>query len=369
CMAPKCPAMPRAASPATGKRRKSNRGQAQIKSPACARRSGTLAGMRTNLGAVMLAVALGACATVADVDRARESWQGATYEEVLRAWGAPVGSTRTADGRDWYTWVTASAVQPGPSVGFGLGGMSVGRGSATGVGVGVGVPVGSPPTPTQLLDADGDQLRLVGATLVIESDDHQAERRCTSGFGRVHLDHDARVACTGRDVDESTVADGARPGIECRHAGNDLLTAVEQIEAHHRIAQPRVSRAETGVARAAKTRRQHREKYGRAVGRSDREKVDADAPAYQVDDESAHAAVDRASGAIAEVEAHDLVVGLAVAVHVDVDDELVRRRTRPGVVVVDRKDQHLCARVEGECLHTHGAHIIGLVQLILAFWC
>ncbi len=95
----------------------------------------------------MLAVALGACATVADVDRARESWQGATYEEVLRAWGAPVGSTRTADGRDWYTWVTASAVQPGPSVGFGLGGMSVGRGSATGVGVGVGVPVGSPAPP------------------------------------------------------------------------------------------------------------------------------------------------------------------------------------------------------------------------------
>jgi hypothetical protein len=99
------------------------------------------------LGAVTFALALGACATAADVDKARESWQGATYEEVLRAWGAPAGSTRTADGRDWYTWVTASAAQPGPSVGFGLGGVSIGRGSATGVGVGVGVPVGSPSPP------------------------------------------------------------------------------------------------------------------------------------------------------------------------------------------------------------------------------
>jgi hypothetical protein len=103
--------------------------------------------MNTKVGAVTLALALAACATAADVDRARDSWQGATYEEVLRAWGAPTASTQTADGRYWYTWVTASAVQPGPSVGFGLGGVSIGRGSATGVGVGVGVPVGSASPP------------------------------------------------------------------------------------------------------------------------------------------------------------------------------------------------------------------------------
>ncbi|HZD19562.1 MAG TPA: hypothetical protein VE325_02725, partial [Burkholderiales bacterium] len=104
-------------------------------------------------------MALGACATAADVDKARASWQGATYEEVLRAWGAPNASTRTADGRDWYTWVTASAPQPGPSVGFGLGGVRIGGGGATGVGVGVGVPVGSAAPPDRcertLIFADG----------------------------------------------------------------------------------------------------------------------------------------------------------------------------------------------------------------------
>ena len=112
-----------------------------------------------SIAPLALALALGACATAADVDKARASWQGASYEDVLRAWGAPTASTRTADGRDWYTWVTMSAPQPGPSVGFGLGGMSIGRGSATGVGVGVGVPVGSPSPPDRcertLIFADG----------------------------------------------------------------------------------------------------------------------------------------------------------------------------------------------------------------------
>ena len=108
---------------------------------------------------VALPLALGACATAADVDKARASWQGASYEEVLRAWGAPSASTRTADGRDWYTWVTASAPQPGPSFGLGVGGVRIGGGSATGVGVGVGMPVGTPEPPSRcertLIFADG----------------------------------------------------------------------------------------------------------------------------------------------------------------------------------------------------------------------
>src|SRR5437764_2102226 len=100
-------------------------------------------GMETrSIAPLALALALGACATAADVDKARASWQGASYEDVLRAWGAPTASTRTADGRDWYTWVTASYPQPGPSVGLGIGGVRIGGGGATGVGVGVGVPVG-----------------------------------------------------------------------------------------------------------------------------------------------------------------------------------------------------------------------------------
>jgi len=90
---------------------------------------------------------LGACATAQDVDRAKDSWQGATYEEVLRAWGAPARNAVTNDGRYWYTWETVGYAQPGPSVGFGLGGMRVGGGSGVGVGVGTSVPVGSPSPP------------------------------------------------------------------------------------------------------------------------------------------------------------------------------------------------------------------------------
>ena len=96
---------------------------------------------------VALAALLAACATADDVRKAQASWQGASYEDVLRVWGAPSRSTRTADGRDWHTWVSEGAPPPPPSVGFGIGGMSVGRGSGVGVGVGMGMPIGTPPPP------------------------------------------------------------------------------------------------------------------------------------------------------------------------------------------------------------------------------
>src|SRR5436853_7873326 len=94
-----------------------------------------------------LAALIAACATAQDVERAKSSWQGATYEEVLRAWGAPARSTTTTDGRYWYSWASQAVAQPGPSVGVGLGGFRFGGGSATGFVVGVGVQVGSPPAP------------------------------------------------------------------------------------------------------------------------------------------------------------------------------------------------------------------------------
>jgi len=90
---------------------------------------------------------LSACATTKDVDEAKDSWQGAAYEDVLRAWGAPARSAVTADGRYWYTWETVGYPQPGPSVGFGVGGMRVGGGGGVGVGVGTSVPVGSGSPP------------------------------------------------------------------------------------------------------------------------------------------------------------------------------------------------------------------------------
>ena len=94
-----------------------------------------------------LAVSAAACATVHDVDVAKNSWQGATYEDVLRVWGAPAASTQTNDGRYWYTWVTQGSPQPSSSVGFSIGGMRIGGSGATGVGVGTSMPIGSPPPP------------------------------------------------------------------------------------------------------------------------------------------------------------------------------------------------------------------------------
>jgi hypothetical protein len=70
------------------------------------------------------------------VTAARDSWQGATYDQVLASWGTPVRSTKTTDGRDVYTWVSEDVASHGvlfPSIGvFGGGG---------GVGVGTGVTV------------------------------------------------------------------------------------------------------------------------------------------------------------------------------------------------------------------------------------
>jgi len=94
-----------------------------------------------------LAALLAACATAQDVENAKSSWIGATYEDVLRVWGAPAASTQTNDGRYWYTWITQGSPQPASSVGFSLGGISFGGRGATGVGVGTSIPVGSAPPP------------------------------------------------------------------------------------------------------------------------------------------------------------------------------------------------------------------------------
>src|SRR5689334_6612635 len=99
--------------------------------------------------AMALAALLAACATAQDVENAKSSWLGATYEDVLRVWGAPAASTQTNDGRYWYTWITQGSPQPASSVGFSIGGFGIGGGgrTATGVGVGTSVPVGTPPPP------------------------------------------------------------------------------------------------------------------------------------------------------------------------------------------------------------------------------
>jgi hypothetical protein len=75
---------------------------------------------------------LAGCATTADVDRAKASWHGATYEEVVAAWGQPISRTTLEDGLVGYTWISQSAGH-GPSVGA--------YGGSGGGGIGISLPL------------------------------------------------------------------------------------------------------------------------------------------------------------------------------------------------------------------------------------
>ena len=87
----------------------------------------------------LLLLALAGCATTtADIQGARDSWQGANYDEVVARWGAPHRHTTLSDGGYVYTWEAESVSSRArfyPS--FGLFG-----GSGGGVGVGTGVTMG-----------------------------------------------------------------------------------------------------------------------------------------------------------------------------------------------------------------------------------
>lgn len=87
----------------------------------------------------LLAIAfLSGCATMADVDKARGTWHGATYDEVVARWGVPARQTSLSDGSQVYSWVSESG-------GGGYsGGTSVGIAGGSRGGVGVGVGIGLP---------------------------------------------------------------------------------------------------------------------------------------------------------------------------------------------------------------------------------
>ena len=87
----------------------------------------------------LIFILLGGCASTpqGDVASARGSWQGASYEDVVRSWGAPARSTRLQDGRDAHTWVSETVASRGsfwPSIGI--------FGGSGGVGFGTGVTMG-----------------------------------------------------------------------------------------------------------------------------------------------------------------------------------------------------------------------------------
>ena len=73
--------------------------------------------------ATLIVVVLAGCAAPAELTEARDSWDSATYDEVVLRWGTPARSTKLSDGRDVYTWVSDSVGSRGnSSVGFGIGG-------------------------------------------------------------------------------------------------------------------------------------------------------------------------------------------------------------------------------------------------------
>jgi hypothetical protein len=77
----------------------------------------------------LLALWLAGCATMADMDKAKTTWQGASYDEVVSAWGVPSRQTSLSDGSQVYTWTSerggggypASAGVFGGSGGGGIG--------------------------------------------------------------------------------------------------------------------------------------------------------------------------------------------------------------------------------------------------------
>lgn len=71
---------------------------------------------RAAASSLAAALALCACASADDLAAARQSWRGATYDEVVKAWGPP-----TQSAVDSHSWV-ASSRAPG-----GAGGMLFGN--------------------------------------------------------------------------------------------------------------------------------------------------------------------------------------------------------------------------------------------------
>jgi hypothetical protein len=96
------------------------------------------------LSITAIAALFAGCASTAPdttVPAARDSWNGATYDEVVASWGVPARTTRLSDGRDAYTWVSETVAPRGalwPSLGIfgGSGGFGVGTGVTVGPGGG-----------------------------------------------------------------------------------------------------------------------------------------------------------------------------------------------------------------------------------------
>ena len=87
-----------------------------------------------SLPALLLALLLAGCASI---DKAKASWQGTHYDDVIARWGAPTRSATMVGGGLVHTWVTDGGYGGGP------GPASVGVfGGSGGVGVGTSIIFG-----------------------------------------------------------------------------------------------------------------------------------------------------------------------------------------------------------------------------------
>jgi hypothetical protein len=89
--------------------------------------------------APLILIFVAGCAATGESAGPQSGWAGATYDDVVRAWGTPARSTKLSDGSNVYTWVSEGVGTRGrvsPSVGIGVS-------SGGGVGIGTGVMFGS----------------------------------------------------------------------------------------------------------------------------------------------------------------------------------------------------------------------------------
>ena len=85
------------------------------------------------------ALATAGCASREPAPDPRQAWLGATYDDVVRAWGTPVRSATLPDGRQAYTWAwegsrPRTGVSPSVGIGVGSGGFGIGTGVIFGSG-------------------------------------------------------------------------------------------------------------------------------------------------------------------------------------------------------------------------------------------
>jgi hypothetical protein len=90
----------------------------------------------TTYRSLLTLLALTLLAGCASIEKARDSWQGAHYDEVISRWGAPYRSTKLADGSPVHTWVAEGGYSGGPATSIGIFGGSGGGGGGIGVGTG-----------------------------------------------------------------------------------------------------------------------------------------------------------------------------------------------------------------------------------------